>query len=50
MEEKAVTGNAIGSDFAGTYMGRMIVENKVQRLDAYPAIERKSVFMGNSNF
>ena len=32
------------------YYGAMAVDTTVQRLDAYPAVERKSVFMGNNNF
>ncbi len=39
-----------GSDYAGTYVGTMIADTTKQRLDAHPVSERKSVFMGASNF
>jgi hypothetical protein len=39
-----------GSDHNGQYYGTMSVDTTVQRLDAYPAVERKSVFMGAVNF
>jgi len=43
------TTNA-GSDQMGQYYGTMAVDTAVQRLDAYPAIEQKSIFMGKTNF
>jgi len=46
MQDKQTTG----SDHAGQYYGTMAVDTTVQRLDAYPATERKSVFMGAVNF
>lgn len=39
-----------GYDDKGQYYGTMAVDVSVQRLDAYPAVERKSVFMGAANF
>lgn len=39
-----------GGDQNGQYYGTMAVDTTVQRLDAYPATERKSVFMGAANF
>jgi len=40
----------VGSDHMGTYMGAVVVDSTVQRLDAHPASQRKSVFMGASGF
>lgn len=37
-------------DGMGQYYGALTVDTTVQRLDANPAIEQKSVFMGSSNF
>jgi hypothetical protein len=42
--------NITGSDHKAQYYGTMAVDTAVQRLDAYPATERKSVFMGQNNF
>lgn len=39
-----------GSDYAGTYVGTMIADTTKQRLDAHPAGDKKSVFMGASGF
>jgi hypothetical protein len=39
-----------GSDKFGTYTGQMIVDKTVQRLDAIPVSERRSIFMGKSEF
>lgn len=39
-----------GSDHNAQYYGTMAVDTTVQRLDAYPATEKKSVFMGAINF
>lgn len=36
--------------YEGTYVGRMISDTIVQRLDAHPVSSRKSVFMGASGF
>lgn len=33
-----------------TYYGTMVVDNTIQRLDAYPVGTRKSIFMGANNF
>ena len=40
----------VASDGMGTYMGHMIADTVVQRLDAHPVQQRKSVFMGASGF
>lgn len=40
----------IGSDHMGTYTGSMVVDSSINRLNAYPANPRKSVFMGSSVF
>lgn len=40
----------IGSDHAGAYYGTMVADTTVQRLDAHPVNQRKSVFMGASGF
>jgi hypothetical protein len=40
----------MGSDHMGTYMGAVVVDSTIQRLDAHPASQRKSVFMGASGF
>lgn len=46
MNENKITGNhAMGQDF-----GQMVVDRKVQRLDAHPVSQRKSLFMGANNF
>jgi hypothetical protein len=39
-----------GYDDMGQYYGTMAVDTTVQRLDAFPAVESKSVFMGATNF
>ena len=39
-----------GGDWAGSYTGAMIVDNVIQRLDAHPVSEKKSIFMGASSF
>jgi hypothetical protein len=47
MEEKA----SQGSDQLGNqYNGQMVVDNCINRLDAQPVSERKSIFMGAVNF
>jgi len=40
----------IGNDHAGQYYGNIIVDNTVQRLDAYPVNTKRSLFMGATNF
>lgn len=39
-----------GGDQMGTYYGTMVADSTIQRLDAIPANQRKSVFMGATNF
>lgn len=39
-----------GVDGMGQYYGSMAVDKKVQRLDAHPESNRKSIFMGAVNF
>lgn len=46
MDEKKVTD----SSGTGVFYGAMQVETVVQRLDAFPATDRKSIFMGASSF
>lgn len=47
MQENRITG----SDQKGNqYFGQMAVDTTVQRLDAHPVSERKSIFMGAANF
>lgn len=41
---------ATGGDHGGTYYGAMAADMTVQRLDAIPVSERKSVFMGAGSF
>lgn len=38
------------ADGMGTYYGTMTIDKTVQRLDAYPVTEEKSIFMGAVNF
>jgi hypothetical protein len=40
----------ISSDGMGSYTGQLVVDNIVQRLDAVPVSEKKSIFMGASGF
>lgn len=42
--------NVRSSDGTAQYYGTMAVENTIQRLDAQPAPERRSVFTGQSSF
>lgn len=42
--------NMITNDDKGAYYGEMVAKNTVHRLDANPAVERKSIFMGASSF
>ncbi len=37
--------SAISSDGMGQYYGKMVVQNKIQRLDAYPVSGKRSVFV-----
>lgn len=39
-----------GSDGLGQYHGHLIVDTAIQRLDAMPVSERKSIFMGSRGF
>lgn len=39
-----------GSDYVGQFTGSIVVDNTIQRLDAIPVSERKSIFMGASSF
>lgn len=41
---------AVDSDSMGTYSGEMAVDTTVQRLDAVPAVKRRSIFMGSRTF
>lgn len=41
---------AISQDGMGTYTGAIVVDSTKHRLNAYPASQRKSVFMGASGF
>lgn len=45
-EENKITS----ADGYGAYYGSLVVDNIVQRLDAHPVSDRKSVFMGASGF
>lgn len=46
MQQNTITG----SDNMGQYYGTMTVDNTIQRLDAMPVNQRKSVFMGSKEF
>lgn len=46
MEDKVT----ISHDNTGSYYGQMVADSTIQRLDAYPVNDNKSVFMGVSNF
>lgn len=46
MQEQA----QMSSDGVGTYHGKIVADSTVQRLDAVPVGERRSVFMGASSF
>jgi len=45
MDESQKSANAYGHDF-----GSMVVDTTIQRIDAYPVSERKSIFMGAGSF
>lgn len=38
--------NVTGSDHMGKYFGTLVAEKQIQRLDATPVSDRKSIFMG----
>lgn len=40
----------ISSDNMGTYTGQIAVDTTIQRLDAYPVRQKRSLFMGKDNF
>jgi hypothetical protein len=42
MKQETISGN----DSVGSYFGSMAVDTTIQRLDAYPVIQNRSVFMG----
>jgi hypothetical protein len=46
MKEHKVTSQ----DSVGSYYGQMVVDNVLQRLDAHPFEQKKSIFMGASGF
>ena len=46
MQDRPVGGDHHGNQ----YYGSMAVDTSVQRLDAYPVSDRKSIFMGNNKF
>lgn len=46
MQESAITG----TDGMGQYYGSMVVDNTVNRLDAHPVSEKKTIFMGSGKF
>jgi len=37
-------------DGHGSYTGAIVVDTTIQRLDAYPAMKQRSIFMGANNF
>lgn len=39
-----------GQDGLGSYQGTVVVDKVINRLDAVPAVERKSIFMGANSF
>lgn len=47
---KTENGMPTGGDGTAQYYGTIVVDTTVQRLDAIPAVERKTVFMGKSYF
>jgi hypothetical protein len=40
----------VSSEGGMTYMGQMVVDTTIPRLDAHPVSSRKSIFMGSSGF
>lgn len=47
---KTEDSRIIGSDGMGSYHGQMVVDNVIQRLDAFPVSTKKSVFLGSGAF
>jgi hypothetical protein len=45
-----MTQNVRGEDGMGQYYGQMAADKTIQRLDAYPVSQQKSLFMGAANF
>jgi hypothetical protein len=43
-------GKITGADGMGSYYGNMVADSTIQRLNAIPASQRKSIFMGASGF
>jgi hypothetical protein len=50
MDESPAESNTSGHDAIATYKGVITVDRQVSRLTAEPVIERKSVFIGASDF
>ncbi len=46
MQDSSITGG----DNVGKYYGAMAVDTTIQRLDAHPVSQKRSIFMGSSNF
>jgi hypothetical protein len=40
----------VSSDYMGSYTGQLVADTTVQRLDAHPVTQKRSVFMGASGF
>jgi hypothetical protein len=40
----------VAADGMGSYTGQLVVDSIIQRLDAHPVSQRKSIFMGASGF
>lgn len=47
---KSEESRIVGHDGAASYTGQLVVDTTVQRLDAYPVNNRKSIFMGETSF
>lgn len=43
-------GTHVTSDGMGTYHGKIVADSMIQRIDAMPVNDNRSVFMGSSNF
>lgn len=50
MQESASPSNVIGADATAQYYGRIVVDSTVQRIDAIPVSQKKSIFMGSGGF
>lgn len=48
MEERATPDNYVGSNGIGAMYGKIVVQNKIQRLSADPVFNKKSIFMGEA--